>query len=94
MTVSAVPLRDEGDDLESLRARAERLGALLEIGRVLASELDLDRDKDDALANKGNYDALAPIVLRLSDSKTSVVHSAITAVGRIGLPAQSNRAMR
>src|SRR4051812_31207559 len=43
MIVSAVPLRDEGDDLESLRARAERLGALLEIGRVLASELDLDR---------------------------------------------------
>src|SRR3954453_4858010 len=43
MTVSAVPLRDEGADLELLRARAERLAALVDIGRVLESELDLDR---------------------------------------------------
>jgi hypothetical protein len=44
-------------------------------------------DAIDALANKGNYDALGPIVLRLADSNTTVVHAAITAVGRIGLPA-------
>ncbi len=76
------PAIAELGQLDDVRAR-DALIALLD-PRVMD---DTRCDAIDALASKGNYDALAPIVARLSDSNTTVLHGAVLGLGRIGLPA-------
>lgn len=48
---------------------------------------DTRADALDALATKGNYDALPHVIERLTDSNTNVVRHAIVALEKIGLPA-------
>jgi HEAT repeat protein len=47
---------------------------------------DTRADALDALATKGNYDALPSVIERLGDSNTNVVRHAIVALEKIGLP--------
>ncbi len=76
------PAIQELGRIDDLRAR-DALLALLD-----PKTMDDTRcDAIDALATKGNYDALLPIAARLKDSNTIVVQRAIAGLGRLELPA-------
>ena len=77
------PATAKGTTMAASQAGPARRPGQLPRGGGPGVPLEILLRERDALASKGNYDALLPIAARLNDSNTTVVRSAVNALGSI-----------